>query len=166
MLHDRFRALPAITIATSAAFAGIGRAQDSPSIGWPAETPATRQLTEVNDRLVTAYLHEDVATLHRLLDEAHVHNNVFGMALTKDQFLGDIESGTLVFDAYRTERIAWHVDGNTAVATGLIQARARRDGRRVPATRFLFTRVFVRREGQWKVLLFHNTMVPDPSAAR
>jgi hypothetical protein len=52
-----------------------------------------------------------------------------------------------------------------AIATGLIDAKARRGGKPVPASKFLFTRIFVRAQGQWKVLLFHNTMAGKPPGA-
>lgn len=127
---------------------------------WAADTELARELTALNTKLTEAYVREDVAELRRMLDDDHVHNNVFGVALSKDQFLGDIESGTLVFESYDTHNLKWRIDGDTAVATGLIRATAKRGGNVVPANEFLFTRVYVRRTDGWKVLLFHNTMVP------
>ncbi len=132
---------------------------------WTDDSPAARELTALNRQLTAAYVQEDITTLRAMLDHAHVHNNVFGRALTKDQFLGDIESGVLEFETYKTRTIKWHISGDTAVATGTIFAKAIRDGRRVPANDFLFTRIFIRRPEGWKVLLFHNTMMP-PTAEK
>ncbi len=78
-----------------------------------------------------------------------------------NRVLEDIRSGTLVFSEYQTPEIRWHVSGDIAIATGLITADAARDGRKVPGP-FRFTRVYVRRDGVWKVWLFHNTMVRKP----
>jgi|GEM_PF-3576164 len=130
---------------------------------WDSTSPLARELTALNDRLVAAYEKEDVATLRSLLAENHVHNNVFGTSLDRDTFLADIESGVLEFLRYETTEISWFIRDGLAVATGLIQAEARRDGKPVPATRFRFTRVFAREDGAWKVLLFQNTM-PPPAA--
>ena len=129
------------------------------SATWNAQAEVIAELNAVNNQLVTAYIHEDVKTLQSMLDDAHVHNNVFGVPMTKSQFLHDIESGTLVFETYETDSIRWHVNGDTAVATGIIRAQAKRNGRSVPAQRFLFTRIFTKRADSWKVLLFHNTMM-------
>lgn len=137
----------------------VVRAQE-PLPVWNTSTAETRELNALNANLVNAYLREDVTLLRRLLDDDHVHNNVFGVALTKKQFLRDIETGVLEFDAYETREIRWHVDSHTAIATGEIRAVARRNGKTVPASDFLFTRVFIRRGQEWKVLLFHNTMMP------
>ena len=129
---------------------------------WDANPALVAELTALNRKLTQAYLHEDVPTLRGMLSEQHVHNNVFGMQLDKDTFLKDIESGVLKFDAYDTPKIRWHVQGGTAIATGIIEAKATRGGKPVPATKFLFTRIFVQEKGGWKVLLFHNTMVGKP----
>lgn len=125
---------------------------------WSTTSSEAKQLTELNTRLTNAYESENVALLRELLTEDHVHNNVFGVALDKNTFLTDIEKGILEFEFYRTPELRWYIDGNTAIATGIIEASAIRDGKAVPAKRFLFTRTFVKRNGAWKVLLFHNTM--------
>ncbi|NCF88393.1 MAG: hypothetical protein GWQ05_20055 [Verrucomicrobiaceae bacterium] len=69
-----------------------------------------------------------------------------------------MESGTLVFESYETPEIQWFISEKTAVATGVIHDRAIRAGKPVPATRF--TRVYTLEDGQWQVLLFHNTLLP------
>lgn len=129
-----------------------------PATTWGADP----ELTALNQKLTDAYLREDVPTLRRMLSDQHVHNNVFGMPLDKDTFLRDIESGVLKFDAYATPKVRWYVRDGVAVGTGIIEAKATRGGRPVPATRFLFTRIFVMEHGAWKVLLFQNTMVGKP----
>ncbi|MFT5466184.1 MAG: ketosteroid isomerase-like protein [Verrucomicrobiales bacterium] len=138
------------------------------SSGWEADSALANELNALNQTLTDAYENEDVAKLQQLLADDHVHNNVFGMALTKKQFLGDIESGVLVFESYKTGKIRWRVDGNTAIATGIIEAKAIRAGNPVPATRFLFTRIWVRENADagWRVLLFHNTMEGRPLGAQ
>ena len=141
--------------------AGVTTCSAQQSNSWKSgEAAAT--MTKLNQKLTDAYLREDVRLLRSMLDEQHVHNNVFGVVLTKDQFLKDIETGVLKFEQYETPKISWHIDGKTAIATGLIKAKAIRAGRAVPATDFIFTRVFVKRGEQWKVLLFHNTMAKKP----
>lgn len=132
---------------------------------WETGSERAVAMTALNTRLTRAYEEEDVPLLREMLADDHVHNNVFGSALSKEAFLGDIESGILVFESYETPEIRWQIQDDLAVATGIIEAQAIRDGKPVPAKRFLFTRIFVRRDGKWKVLLFHNTMarnLPEP----
>ena len=122
------------------------------------------ELDALNHRLTAAYEANDVATLEAMLAPEHIHNNVFGMALDKDTFLQDIRSGTLVFSRYETTSIRWHVYDDVAIATGTIEATAHRSGKQVPSSRFLFTRIFVRKDDAWQVLLFHNTIIGSRGA--
>ena len=129
-------------------------------VGWTsADSLETRSLELLNERLTSAYEREDVPLLRELLADAHIHNNVFGARLDRDAFLRDIELGILEFVSYETPTIEWFVRGGLAVATGVIEAVAIRDGRPVPANQFRFTRIFVRESDGWRVLLFQNTMM-------
>lgn len=137
-----------------------GLSEDSVATAdWETDTKVAKQLTALNDQLVDAYEREDIATLRGFLAENHIHNNVFGSRLDKETFLKDIESGILEFVKYDTPEIEWVIREDMAVATGLIEAEAIRGGKPVPATKFRFTRIYVKEEGEWKVLLFQNTMV-------
>ncbi len=141
--------------------ASCGSLRDSKD-GWDSDPKMSAELTAINAKLTEAYLNEDVPTLRRMLSDNHVHNNVFGMPLDKETFLKDIESGVLKFTAYDTPKLRWFIEDDVAIATGLIEAKAERGGKPVPASTFLFTRIFVKDGGQWKVLLFHNTMAGKP----
>lgn len=127
----------------------------------PQDAEAVQELTALNTVLTDAYQNEDIALLQELLTDDHIHNNVFGSSLTKDIFLNDIATGVLVFESYTTPSLEWYVDGDTAIATGIIEAVAFRGGNQVPATTFRFTRVFVKRSGEWKVLHFSNIIIPS-----
>ncbi len=127
--------------------------------GWGMHPDKITTLQALNDKLTDAYEREDIPLLRELLSDDHIHNNVFGSRLNKDEFLKDIESGVLVFESYKTPEIEWYVADDLAVATGVIEAKAIRGGNPVPATTFRFTRIFNREGGEWKVLLFQNAML-------
>jgi len=132
-----------------------------------AENPADRaaleaELTAFNKQLTDAYQRNDAEAVNAMLSDDHVHINVFGWAMSKDVFLRDIRDGTLVFSRYETTELTWFIRGDTAIATGLIEAQATRAGNPVPSNQFRFTRIFVREDGAWRVLLFHNTIVGKP----
>ena len=133
-------------------------ADEAKPVVWQKDSDRAKELTEVNSKLTQAYQEEDLPVLRDMLSDAHVHNNVFGSSMGKDQFLKDLEDGTLVFETYTTPELQWYIKGDVAIATGLIEAKAVRAGKPVPASTFRFTRVFSRENGKWKVLLFQNTM--------
>ena len=137
----------------------IGPSCIADEVTWETETALAKELTEINERLVAAYEKEDIVALRSLLSERHVHNNVFGSQLDKESFLKDIESGILQFLRYETTELQWAIRDDIAIATGLIYAEATRGGNPVPANHFRFTRIYTKENGEWKVLLFHNTMV-------
>ena len=140
---------------------GGGRA-DKGKVVWQADTDEVAELNALNTALVEAYEEEEIESLRAMLAENHIHNNVFGSKLDKETFLKDIETGILEFLRYETPEIEWVIRGDMAVATGLIEAEAVRGGKPVPATKFRFTRIYVKEAGEWKVLLFQNTMVGIP----
>lgn len=147
--------------------------QPSPAEGASAESPADladlaaleAELTAFNKQLTDAYQRNDAEAVNRMLAPDHVHINVFGWAMGKDVFLRDIRSGTLVFSRYQTTELTWFIRGDTAIATGIIEAEATRAGKPVPSNQFRFTRIFVRDGDSWRVLLFHNTIVGTPRGA-
>lgn len=129
----------------------------------PADPAALEaELTAFNKQLTEAYQRNDADAVDGMLAPDHVHINVFGWAMSKDVFLRDIRSGVLVFSRYETTELTWFIRGDTAIATGLIEAEAVRAGKPVPSAQFRFTRIFVRDNGAWRVLLFHNTIVGEP----
>lgn len=131
-----------------------------------APTLATEaEMNAMHEKLVEAYRKNDVATLEKLLSTDHVHNNVFGMKQDKQTLLEDIRSGTLVFQAYDVTASQWVIQPELAIVTGTIHADATRAGKPVPTHEFRFTRIFVKREGNWLEWLFHNTMIVAPPKA-
>ena len=134
----------------------------TPPLAWSNPARAEQELDQLNTRLTQAYEAEDIATLDALLADSHVHNNVFGTVLDKDTFLEDIRSGVLQFETYTTPEIRWFIRDDIAIATGRIHAKATRGGKPVPASDFIFTRVYAKDNDKWKVLLFHNTMAKAP----
>jgi len=131
-------------------------AQVAPKLASEAEMNAE------HEKLVAAYRKNDVATLEKLLSADHVHNNVFGMKQDKQTLLEDIRSGTLVFQAYDVTASQWMIQPELAIVTGTIHADATRAGKPVPTHEFRFTRIFVKRDGNWLEWLFQNTMIATP----
>lgn len=131
-------------------------AQVAPKLATEAEMNAT------HEKLVEAYRKNDVTTLEKLLSTDHVHNNVFGMKQDKPTLLEDIRSGTLVFQAYDVTASQWLIQPELAIVTGTIHADATRAGKPVPTHEFRFTRIFVKRDGNWLEWLFQNTMIATP----
>lgn len=133
-----------------------------PAAQVAAKLASEAEMNAVHEKLVEAYRKNDVATLEKLLSADHVHNNVFGMKQDKQALIDDIRSGTLVFQDYRVTDSQWVIQPELAIVTGTIHADATRAGKPVPTHEFRFTRIFVKRDGNWLEWLFHNTMIALP----
>jgi hypothetical protein len=90
-------------------------------------------------------------TLETAWNEAHVR----GDAAT----LGVMASGRMKFDRYESSDTAIRIYDGAAIVTGRIQ-RTRTVGGRESKDDWLFTKVYVRRAGRWRVVSFHASNAP------
>ena len=105
-----------------------------------------------NDSRVKA----DVATLGRLLadDWTVVHGD--GTINTKAEYLADLKSGARTLAFVKQDNFSVRIDGDTAVAAGLSDSEGTYKGR--PSGGALrFTRVYLKRNGRWLMIVSHAT---------
>jgi ketosteroid isomerase-like protein len=99
----------------------------------------------------------DVATLGSMLsdDWTVVHGD--GTIDTKAQYLADLHSGVRKFSGdVKEDAVTIRVHGDTAVAAGLSDSKVEYKGR--PGGGPLrFTRVYVKRDGRWLMIVSHAT---------
>jgi ketosteroid isomerase-like protein len=94
-----------------------------------------------NDR-VQALLRGDTATRDRIYSEVSQ----------------DFRSGSLKCESFTLGEVRVRVYENVAVVTGLSTQQAR-DGGQDISGQFYFTRVYVKRRGQWQIAANHQTRV-------
>jgi ketosteroid isomerase-like protein len=74
--------------------------------------------------------------------------------MTKKVALNFARSGKMRFSRYATSDLNTRVYGDTAVVTGRLQ-RTRMVGGKEMSDDWRFTKVYIRRAGQWRVVSFH-----------
>jgi hypothetical protein len=85
-----------------------------------------------------------------------------GAVLTKADLVNGFKTGKIKVDALELSDIKIRIYGHTAVATGISTRKETNMGARVAGgTRW--TRVFVKRDGVWKNVLYQNTGIPEPA---
>ncbi len=123
-----------------------------------ADAAALRQLETVWNQ---AHVHGDADALDRLwgndLEVAVPRMPV----MTKAQALAFARSGKMVFQKYETSDLRIRVFGDAAVVTGRLQRTRTRNGQ-VVEDDWRFTKVYVRRAGQWQVVAFHASQAAQP----
>jgi ketosteroid isomerase-like protein len=99
----------------------------------------------------------DIATLDRILAPDWTVTHGDGTINTKAEYLADLKSGARKFFAEVTEdRVDVRVYGDTAVASGTSDSKVEYKGR--PSGGPLrFTRVYVKRDGRWLMIVTHAT---------
>jgi ketosteroid isomerase-like protein len=107
-----------------------------------------------------AHKNGDAAALDRLwADDLEV--DVPRMSpMSKDDALGFARTGRMRFVRYETSEIKVREYGDTAVVTGRLQRMRTLEGLQ-KADDWRFTKVYARRDGQWRVVSFHASDAPE-----
>jgi 4-carboxymuconolactone decarboxylase len=115
---------------------------------------AVRQVEELFN---VARSRADVATLGRILADDWTITHSDGSTDTKTKYLSDLSSGARKFDYVKQDEFSVRLNGDTAVAAGFTDSRVQYNGQ-PQGGRLRFTRVYVRRNGQWVMIASHATI--------
>ena len=131
--------------------AAIAQAAPAPN---PAREQEIRALeTQWND----ARAHADVATLDRILADDWTVTHANGTTDTKAKYLADLRSGARRFSgAVTVSEFAVRFYGDTAVASGSSDSTVTLNGQ-AQGGKLHFTRVYVKRNGAWKMVVTQAT---------
>ena len=131
--------------------APMGVGQEQRGNHRPIVEEAIRKLD--NER-IQAQIHADATALDRIYAADFIGVGPSGTVRTKPQVLLDFTSGALKFQSITTDDVQVRVYGNTAVETGRSTMIGQDKGQIVPRdTRF--TRVWVKQQGQWRLVANH-----------
>ena len=102
----------------------------------------------------------DVAALDKLLADGWTVTHGDGTINTKAEYLADLKSGDRKFFAdVKQDDFTVRIYGDTAVAAGLSDSKVEYKGK--PSGGALrFTRVYVKRNGRWQMIVSHATRRP------
>jgi ketosteroid isomerase-like protein len=109
-----------------------------------------------------ALVQNDVTTVSRLLADDYLGINPNGTLETKADALAQQRSGTMKISSIEPENQKVRVYGDTAVVTSKVQVEGH-DGERDISGLYHYTRVYSRRDGQWKVVSFEASRIPPGS---
>jgi len=91
----------------------------------------------------------------------YVSINPAGVLSTREQTLARMKSGVVKLEAIDVDQEEVHVYGDVAVITGREHVRGSYKGHTFDNTA-RYSRVWVRRESLWKLVLFHETPIAQP----
>jgi ketosteroid isomerase-like protein len=132
-----------------------GAAQISAAPAAQNDQAVAAELELLERQWAAAIVSKDVATIERLLAddfEGTTNDQVY----TKFMALEDVKAGT--HEQLALDDINVRVFGDTAIAT-MGQEEKSRHGDEVFDGRYLFTNVWVRRNGQWQAVASHGSRI-------
>jgi ketosteroid isomerase-like protein len=149
-LHMRPLLLIAVLFLTVAPM-GIGQEK---SANRDQKSSVEETIRKVDNERIQAQIHADATALDRIYAADFIGVGPSGTMRTKPQVLLDFTSGDLKFQSITTDEVQVRVYGDTAVETGLSTLIGQDKGKTVPRdTRF--TRVWVKQQGQWRLVANH-----------
>ena len=91
----------------------------------------------------------------------YVSINPAGALSTREQILARMRSGDLKLDAIDVDQEEVHIYGDVAVIAGREHVRGSYKGHTFDNTA-RYSRVWIRQQGAWKLVLFHETPIAQP----
>jgi ketosteroid isomerase-like protein len=111
-------------------------------------------IRQLDHERIQAQIDADVAALDRIYAADFIGVGPSGAVRTKPQVISDFKSGELKFQSIITDEVQVRIYGNTAVETGRSTMNGQDRGKAVPRDN-RFTRVWVKQQGHWQLVLNH-----------
>jgi uncharacterized protein (TIGR02246 family) len=128
----------------------------------PAQTENVEQTIRRLDRERSqAIVRGDTATLERIYADDYSAVGTSGAVRNKAQAIADNKSGALKIESQSFDNVNVRVYGDTAVITGVATQKGRDKGKDISG-QIRFTRVYVKRNGQWRIVAGHASRVAQP----
>jgi uncharacterized protein (TIGR02246 family) len=112
------------------------------------------KIRSLDEERIQAQIHADARALDRIYADDFIGIGPSGTVRTKPQVLADFTSHDLKFQSITTDDVRIRVYGNTVVETGRSTMVGQDKGKVVPRDN-RFTRVWVRRQGRWRLVANH-----------
>jgi len=113
------------------------------------DTSATeKKIADLEAALGQAMIHRDVASLSTLVADDWTIQNDSGAMGTKDGFINDVKSGTLVVNSFKLHDLHIRVLGNVAFVQGFDDEESSYNGKSSNGT-YNWLDVWVNRDGCW-----------------
>jgi ketosteroid isomerase-like protein len=103
----------------------------------------------------------DVAALDAMLAPDFLQITAAGAILTKEQRLATERAGDIKIESSSQDEEVIRIYGDTAVVTARTTAKGAVRGNRIDG-QYRVTMVLIRKNGQWRIVTLHQTVIPPP----
>jgi ketosteroid isomerase-like protein len=119
-----------------------------------------QMIIELDRKRMVAMAEKDVATLNAVLADDLVYTHSSARLDTKQSLIGAMQSGATVYSSVEPSDVVAQDCGDAVVLTGVARIGVTSGGN---AMKFgvRFTDVYARRGGQWQMVVWQSTRLPD-----
>ena len=127
------------------------------------DAAAIRELGAIDATWNELRLKPDVAGLDKLLVDDWLLTHSDGRVQTKVEYLEELKTRSRANQAIRNEDVRTRIYAETGVVTGTSVQSGVNNGQPFSG-RFRFTRVWIRRDGAWRMVASHSSRIERPDA--
>ncbi len=113
------------------------------------------------NQIAQAVVQGDAVFMDCVWDDDFFYTGVRGEVKTKKEVLAELRSGDLKFELLQFDDFRVRVYGETAMVTGRATTKGRSPAGEITG-RFRYTRLYVKRQGQWRLVAFQGTPIAGP----
>jgi len=139
-------------------------AEDTRRPQQPAPSPSSNlkeEIARIDDERREAYLHNDAATLDRILADDVTMITGMGGEDDKHSILADVGSHDLVYERLSYSKREIRLYGDTAIVTSHADIIGNYKGKRLSG-KLLVTRVYTKENGSWRLVAIQSTRTSEP----
>jgi ketosteroid isomerase-like protein len=118
------------------------------------------RIRTLNEESGEAQVKRDIAALDRMLADDFILTRANGVVANKAENLADVQSGDRSFASYTSDDVRVRLYGDAAVVTGRVTSTGTYKGQDFSG-RFRYTKMFIKRDGQWRIVAWHATLMPQ-----
>jgi hypothetical protein len=119
---------------------------------------AEQEILQLEHGIAEAVVKKDTAFVDRVWGDDFFYTGIRGELKGKADILAELKTGDLVFDVMEFDDIKVRVYGETVVVTGRATTKGRSPQGEITGV-FRYTRVYVNRQGQWRLVAFQGTPI-------
>jgi len=123
----------------------------------PGEEGMIREILDLENHTKEAALRNDAAFSQRMLAEDYIAIGPQGNVITKSDTLAARRGAQTHYDSMSLSELVVRVYGDTAVVTARVEVKGNNLGEDFSGP-YRFTRVWVRRNGQWQTVSYQATV--------
>ena len=123
-------------------------------------TGNAQKIIDLDKQRMTAMAQKDVATLKTVLADDLIYTHSSARLDTKQSLIGNMEAGTTVYTEVVPSDVTAQDLGDVVVLTGVCRIGVHSNGKDNAFT-VRFTDVYANKGGQWQMVAWQSTRLPD-----